>query len=64
MEGASISLSEDESQVRQFLAASYPVEFGEPLVAASEKMASIGLIKSDLEGKADWDSAELMGGPE
>lgn len=58
-----MSLSEAKAQVRQFFAALYHVDFDEPLGAASGEDLSIDVLSGDLEGEAEWDLADLEGGP-
>lgn len=52
LEGESMSLSEEKSKVRQFLAIQYPADLEESPVAAPEEAASIGVFAVDLEGEA------------
>lgn len=47
-----MSLSEAKSQVRQFLAARYPVNLGYSPAGAPEKGAMIDVLISDLENEA------------
>lgn len=41
----------------------YPADLEVSFIAASEEGASIALIVSDPDVEADWDSADLTGGP-
>lgn len=64
VEGASRSLSEVKSEGRQFLSTRYLADFEESPVAAPEKLVSIDVLASALEGAAGWNFAELTEGPE
>lgn len=50
--------------MRQLLATWCPAELKESLAAAPEGMGSINVLAGDLEGKADWDLADLTRGPD
>lgn len=57
-------LWEAKSQVRQFLAGRYSLNLEDILAAPPEEMKSINMLASDWEGEADWDLANLTGGPD
>lgn len=63
VEEASICLSEAQLQGRQFLAAEYPANVKESLVAASQELTSIEVLAGDLEGEDDWDLNDMTGVP-
>lgn len=62
--GESMSPSKAKLQVRQLLAARYPANLEESLVAALEEVASIDVLVGDLKGEADWDLSDLTRGPD
>lgn len=61
LKGVSKSLSEVKSQARQLLAPQYLTDLKEAPVAAQEKVASVYVLASDLDGKANWDMADMTG---
>lgn len=50
--------------MRQFFANQFPADLEESLVVAPEDVVNIDLLAGDLEGKADWEMADLTGGPD
>lgn len=58
-----MSLSEANSQVRQFLTIWSYEELGESPPGAPEKAASIDVLPGDLEGVAVWYLPDLVGSP-
>lgn len=60
--GEAMCPSKAKSQVRQFLAVQCYGDLEECLAAAPEEVTSIKVLAFDLDGEADGESAELMGG--
>lgn len=63
IEGESISPSEANLQVRQFFVTPYPASLEEYPAAVPGGLASIDVLAGDLEGEADCNLADCMGGP-
>lgn len=53
---------EAKGQWRQFLEAQYLTDLEEPPAADPEEVISIDGLASDLEGEAEWESANWTGG--
>lgn len=64
VEGGSVCLSKEKSQVHQFLASLYLANLKESLAAAPKAVGSIFILFDDLDGKADWYFADSTGGLE
>lgn len=64
VEDESMYLSEAKSKVRQFLVARCSADLEKSLEAAPEEMANIDMLVGDLQSEADWDFADLTGGPD
>lgn len=52
LEGGLLSLSDAKSPVHQFMAAQYPADLKEALVAPHDEGASVGVIAGDIDGEA------------
>lgn len=60
LEAEAMSLSEERSQVRQFLATRYSAGLKESLGEAPEELTSMEVLSCDLDVGTDWDLAVLM----
>lgn len=63
LEREKIFWPEAKLQVRQLLTTHYPTDLEEYLVVSLEELAGIEMFAGDLDGEADFDLTDLMGGP-